>query len=60
MYAPCDLVPLEIHVINRLRQSHSLSRLSIDHPLTNTNIALVSEFGIVEDNFLEQVQISIF
>lgn len=60
MYAPCDLVPLEIHVINRLRQSHSLSKLRIEHPLTNTKIALVTVFGVVEDHFLEQVQINIF
>lgn len=60
MSPPCDLIPLEIHVINKLRQSHSLSRLIVDHPITNTNIAIVSEFSIVEDDFLEYIQINIF
>lgn len=60
MSPPWDLIPLEIYVINKLRQSHSLSRLIVDHPITNTNIAIVSEFSIVEDDFLEYVQINIF
>lgn len=57
---PFDLVPLEIHAFNLLRCKFGLSKIEIDHPLMNTQIAKSQQFEIIEDEFLEFVQINMF
>lgn len=57
---PFTLLPLEIHVINKLRLVEDLEEINVNHPLMNTNIARIRNFEIVEDELLEQIEISLF
>ncbi|MGB5887949.1 MAG: hypothetical protein WBG77_14730 [Acinetobacter venetianus] len=57
---PLTLLPLEVHVINKLRLLDGLDEIHIDHPLMHTNSAKIKDFKIVEDDFLEEIQLSLF
>ncbi|WP_051526458.1 hypothetical protein [Alkanindiges illinoisensis] len=57
---PLTLLPLEIHVINKLRLVEGLEEINANHPLMNTNIAKIRDFQIIEDDLLEQIEISLF
>ncbi|MEB6479399.1 hypothetical protein [Acinetobacter vivianii] len=57
---PLTLLPLEVHVINKLRLLDGLDEIHVDHPLMHTNSAKIKDFKIVEDDFLEEVQLSLY
>ncbi|HIQ35680.1 MULTISPECIES: hypothetical protein [Acinetobacter] len=56
---PLTLLPLEVHVINKLRLLEGLDAIHVDHPLMHTNSAKIKDFKIVEDDFLEEIQLSL-
>lgn len=55
---PFTLLPLEIHVINKLRALDKLDEISLNHPLMKTYSAQITEFEVVGDNLLETIQIN--
>lgn len=56
---PFTLLPLEIHVINKLRLLDGLDKMDVDHPLMKTQSAQITNFEIVEDELLERIQINL-
>lgn len=55
---PFTLLPLEIHVINKLRALDELEEISLNHPLMNTQSAKIKDFEVISDDLLETIQIS--
>ncbi|WP_296517478.1 hypothetical protein [Acinetobacter oleivorans] len=55
---PFTLLPLEIHVINKLRVLDKLDKISLNHPLMKTYSAQITEFEVIGDNLLETIQIN--
>lgn len=55
---PFTLLPLEIHVINKLRALDKLDEISLNHPLMNTHSAKIKDFEVISDDLLETIQIS--
>jgi len=55
---PFTLLPLEIHVINKLRALDKLDEISLNHPLMNTHSAKIKEFEVIADDLLETIQIN--
>lgn len=55
---PFTLLPLEIHVINKLRALDKLDEISLNHPLMKTYSAQITEFEVIGDNLLETIQIN--
>ncbi|MDA3557666.1 hypothetical protein MKL42_09190 [Acinetobacter sp. AOR15_HL] len=55
---PFTLLPLEIHVINKLRALDELEEISLNHPLMNTHSAKIKDFEVISDDLLEMIQIS--
>ncbi|MFV5659470.1 hypothetical protein VXR58_04480 [Acinetobacter pittii] len=55
---PFTLLPLEIHVINKLRADEGLDEICISHPLMKNFSAQVKEFKIIENDLLEKIQIN--
>ncbi|WP_144729885.1 hypothetical protein [Acinetobacter oleivorans] len=55
---PFTLLPLEIHVINKLRALDKLDEISLNHPLMKTYSAQITEFDVIDDNLLETIQIN--
>ncbi|WP_457971249.1 hypothetical protein [Acinetobacter calcoaceticus] len=55
---PFILLPLEIHVINKLRALDELEEISLNHPLMNTHSAKIKDFEVISDDLLEMIQIS--
>ncbi len=55
---PFTLLPLEIHVINKLRALDKLDEVSLNHPLMKTYSAQITEFEVIGDNLLETIQIN--
>ncbi|EPU1147466.1 hypothetical protein ACVUMY_004143, partial [Acinetobacter baumannii] len=47
---PFTLLPLEIHVINKLRADDGLDEIYVSHPLMKTFSAQVKEFKIIEND----------
>lgn len=56
---PFTLLPLEIHVINKLRLLDGLDHIDVDHPLMKTHTAQIKNFEILEDELLERIQINL-
>ncbi|WPP71536.1 hypothetical protein SOI81_07760 [Acinetobacter pittii] len=54
---PFTLLPLEIHVINKLRALDKLDEIYLNHPLMKTYSAQITEFEVIGDNLLETIQI---
>lgn len=54
---PFTIIPLEIHVINKLRGMDGLNEINVDHPLMQTQSAKIKSFDIVEDELLEEFQL---
>ncbi|KAF1026830.1 MAG: hypothetical protein GAK29_01025 [Acinetobacter bereziniae] len=57
--APFTIIPLEIHVINKLRLLDGLDEIEVNHPLMHTNAAKIKSFEVIEDEFLEEFQLKI-
>ncbi|MHC3125692.1 hypothetical protein, partial [Acinetobacter sp. GN11] len=55
---PFTLLPLEIHVINKLRALDELEEISLNHPLMNTHSAKIKDFDVISDDLLETIQIN--
>lgn len=55
---PFTLLPLEIHVINKLRALDELDEISLNHPLMNTHSAKIKEFEVIGDDLIETIQIN--
>lgn len=55
---PFTLLPLEIHVINKLRALDELEEISLNHPLMNTHSAKIKEFEVIADDLIETIQIN--
>ena len=57
--APFTIIPLEIHVINKLRLLDGLDEIEVNHPLMQTNAAKIKYFEVIEDELLEEFQLKI-
>lgn len=57
--APFTIIPLEIHVINKLRLLDGLDEIEVNHPLMHTNAAKIKSFEVIEDELLEEFQLKI-
>ncbi|MCF0265693.1 hypothetical protein KW868_14695 [Acinetobacter guillouiae] len=57
--APFTIIPLEIHVINKLRLLDGLDEIEVNHPLMQTNAAKIKSFEVIEDELLEEFQLKI-
>ncbi|MNT08670.1 hypothetical protein D3C72_1434180 [compost metagenome] len=55
---PFTLLPLEIHVINKLRALDELDEISLNHPLMNTHSAKIKEFEVIGDDLIETIQLN--
>lgn len=55
---PFTLLPLEIHVINKLRALDNLDEISLNHPLMNTHSAKIKKFEVIGDDLIETIQIN--
>ncbi|MFV5363380.1 hypothetical protein [Acinetobacter oleivorans] len=55
---PFTLLPLEIHVINKLRALDKLDEISLNHSLMNTHSAKIKDFEVISDDLFETIQIN--